>query len=56
MTLVEAYGTIPGFHEALFGKHWSNIICEGYVVDHIIWKTKKFKFVSPSLIVKFRIG
>jgi len=32
------------------------IICEGNVVDYIIWKTKKFKFVSLSFIVKFRIS
>jgi len=25
MTLVETYGRIPGFYEALFGKHWSTL-------------------------------
>ena len=25
MTLVETYGKIRGFHEALFGKHWSTL-------------------------------
>jgi len=25
MTFIETYDRIPGFHEALFGKHWSTL-------------------------------